>query len=125
MIIFVYIFCTSSILLFLVGDEIRRILLESLLPFLMELLLTKKMEHGKGGERRSGRGQKQGHGGGGSSPPVDLILADYEEFDDYLEMVIQFGVRVIEVEEEEEKEEEEEEVEEEVEIAKDEVEEEK
>ena len=80
------------------GDEIRRILLESLLPFLQELLLSKRMQReGRGGGRG---GQKQQDGGGGCAPPVDLILAEYDEFDDYLEMVIQFGVRISGEEEE-------------------------
>lgn len=28
----------------------------------------------------------------GNCPPVDIVLTEYDEFDDYLEMVIQFGV---------------------------------
>ena len=59
----------------LAGDEIRRIILESILPLLQEVLLTKKLE------KKSRK-----------SLPPDLALAEYELFDDYLEMVIQFGV---------------------------------
>ena len=28
----------------------------------------------------------------GNCPPIDIVLTEYDEFDDYLEMVIQFGV---------------------------------
>ena len=69
-----------------VGDEIRRILLESLVPFLTEIFVSKRIQYNK----RAGK-QKQCASEG--CPPVDLILAEYDEFDDYLEMVIQFGVR--------------------------------
>ena len=69
------------------GDEIRRILLESLVPFLTEVFLSKRIQYSK---RRVG---KQKHCTSEGCPPVDLILAEYDEFDDYLEMVIQFGVR--------------------------------
>ena len=61
---------------FHVGDEIRRVILESILPFLKELLFAKKME----------RKEKK-------DIPYDVVLNDYDLFDDYLEMVIQFGVR--------------------------------
>ena len=57
------------------GDEIRRVLVETVIPFAKELFIS-------GVEKRRGRK--------GLIP--DTILAEYDQFDDYLEMVIQFGV---------------------------------
>lgn len=73
------------------GDEIRRILLESLVPFLTEVFVSKRIQYSKGKARVG----KQKHCATEDCPPVDLILAEYDEFDDYLEMVIQFGVRAV------------------------------
>ena len=66
----------SCIVFFLsvVGDEIRRILLESVMPFLKEAFLVK-----------ANRVKHSGH---------DHILVEYDLYDDYLEMVIQFGVSI-------------------------------
>ena len=63
------------------GDEIRRILLESLLP-LIKYFAAKTI-----------RGKKQKSVKMLPPLPVDVALAEYDVFDDYLEMVIQFGVR--------------------------------
>lgn len=60
------------------GDEIRRIILESVLPLVKEVFLVTKMQ-------RKANKQK-------CLPPHDLTLTEYDLFDDYLEMVIQFGV---------------------------------
>ena len=57
------------------GDEIRRVLVETVIPFAKELFIS-------GVEKKRGRK--------GLIP--DTILAEYDQFDDYLEMVIQFGV---------------------------------
>ena len=57
------------------GDEIRRVLVETVIPFAKELFIS-------GVEKKRGRK--------GFIP--DTILAEYDQFDDYLEMVIQFGV---------------------------------
>ena len=72
-----YVSYVISLCLFL-GDEIRRIILESLFPFVKEVFLATKMQ-------RKGNKQK-------CLPPHDLTLTEYDLFDDYLEMVIQFGV---------------------------------
>lgn len=48
---------------------------ETVIPFVSELLLSKKRE------KEGGRGLER-----------DTIRAEYDQFDDYLEMVIQFGV---------------------------------
>lgn len=55
----------------LLGDEIRRILLESVLPFLKELFLVKASK---------------------AKRDLDHVLVEYDLYGDYLEMVIQFGV---------------------------------
>lgn len=59
------------------GDEIRRILLESVIPFLKEVLMTRKLIQKNGSK---------------SPLPTDIVFADYDLYDDYVEMVIQFGV---------------------------------
>lgn len=56
-----------------IGDEIRRLSTETVIPFVKTLFGTKMAKR-----RASVR---------------DAMLAEYEQFDDYLEMVIQFGVR--------------------------------
>ena len=60
------------------GDEIRRVVVESLLPFLKGLFLGRKKKKANGDKLRE---------------LSDTALAEYDQFDDYLEMVIQFGVR--------------------------------
>ena len=55
------------------GDEIRRVTLETVFPFLKQLFAKKRKE----------------------IPLPDTILAEYDKFDDYLEMVIQFGVSIM------------------------------
>lgn len=57
------------------GDEIRRVLVETVIPFAKELFIS-------GVEKKRGRK--------GFIP--DAIRAEYDQFDDYLEMIIQFGV---------------------------------
>ena len=57
------------------GDEIRRVVVETVIPLSRQFLV--------------GRVEKK-LGKAGNVP--DTILADYDAFDDYLEMVIQFGV---------------------------------
>ena len=57
------------------GDEIRRVVVETVVPLSQQFLV--------------GRVEKK-LGKAGNVP--DTILADYDAFDDYLEMVIQFGV---------------------------------
>jgi len=54
------------------SDEIRRVLLECGIPFLLNVFFSRKVKH-------KGR------------LASDLIKAEYEQFDDYLEMVTQFG----------------------------------
>ena len=60
------------------GDEIRRVVVESLLPFLKGLFVSRKKKKANGGKDREDLS--------------DTALAEYDQFDDYLEMVIQFGV---------------------------------
>lgn len=60
--------------LVLPGDEIRRVVMETLIPFVKIQAFSRV------------KGRKHG------SVP-DVLLAEYEQFDDYLEMVVQFGVR--------------------------------
>ena len=62
------------------GDEIRRVTVECIIP-----LLT-----GCCHRRRASRTACSGK-------PDDLFLAEYDKFDDYLEMVVQFGVREIQL----------------------------
>ena len=61
-----------------VGDEIRRVVVESLLPFLKGLFVSRK--------------KKKANGDKMSEALSDTALTEYDQFDDYLEMVIQFGV---------------------------------
>ncbi len=63
---------TSSILT--LGDEIRRVVMESVIPFVGELLARSKSK--------------------GRKVISDTTLAEYDQFDDYLEMVVQFGVSI-------------------------------
>ena len=60
------------------GDEIRRVVVESLLPFLKGLFV--------------GRKKKKINGDNMAEALSDTALTEYDQFDDYLEMVIQFGV---------------------------------
>ena len=60
------------------GDEIRRVVVESLLPFLKGVLV--------------GRKKKKTNGDKMAAALSDTALTEYDQFDDYLEMVIQFGV---------------------------------
>ena len=59
------------------GDEIRRVVVESLLPFLKGLFVSRKKK------KINGEKVTELH---------DTALSEYDQFDDYLEMVIQFGV---------------------------------
>ena len=63
---------------YLTGDEIRRVVVETVIP------LSKQFFVGRV-ERKLGKA--------GNVP--DTILTEYDEFDDYLEMVVQFGVSTI------------------------------
>ena len=61
-----------------IGDEIRRVVQETVIPLLKQLCVgrvEKKLD-------------KADH-------VPDTILAEYDQFDDYLEMVIQFGVSAV------------------------------
>lgn len=63
---------------FPLGDEIRRVVVETLIPMSQQFLVgrvEKKLEKA------------------GNVP--DTILSEYDGFDDYLEMVVQFGVSVV------------------------------
>ena len=60
------------------GDEIRRVIVESLLPFLKRLFVSRK--------------KKKANGDKMAEVLSDTALTEYDQFDDYLEMVIQFGV---------------------------------
>ena len=57
------------------GDEIRRVFVETVVPFVKDLCVS-------GVRKKKGR----------ESVPDLLLNAEYDTFDDYLEMVIQFGV---------------------------------
>ncbi len=65
--------CTNA-----TGDEIRRVVMESVIPFVGEIRASRV-------ERSKSKGRKV---------IPDTTLADYDQFDDYLEMVVQFGVSV-------------------------------
>lgn len=58
------------------GGEIRRVVTESVIPFFKTMLLSKNL----------------GKGFAASGLPMDIILDEYDPFNDYLEMVMQFGV---------------------------------
>ncbi|KAL5463709.1 hypothetical protein EMCRGX_G032634 [Ephydatia muelleri] len=60
--------------LFMSG-EIRRVVTESVIPFFKTMLLSKNL----------------GKGFAASGLPMDIILDEYDPFNDYLEMVMQFG----------------------------------
>ena len=60
------------------GDEIRRVVVETVVPLAQQFLVG-RVKHKMG---------KAGH-------IPDTILAEYDQFDDYLEMVIQFGVSAL------------------------------
>ena len=53
------------------GDEIRRVTVECVIPLVSGLCMKKKA---------------------GNCKNDDLFLSQYDQFDDYLEMVVQFGV---------------------------------
>ena len=53
------------------GDEIRRVTMETVIPFVKALFVTRVAK---------------------KTSVKDAVFAEYEQFDDYLEMVIQFGV---------------------------------
>ena len=57
------------------GDEIRRVVMETLIPLVKQFCVGRV-------EQRLGKA--------GSIP--DAGLAHYDQYDDYLEMVVQFGV---------------------------------
>ena len=61
-----------------IGDEIRRVVQETVIPLFKQLCVGHV-------EKKLG---KAGH-------VPDTILAEYDQFDDYLEMVIQFGVSAV------------------------------
>ncbi len=65
-------------ILYATGDEIRRVVMESVIPFV--------------GEIRASRVERSKYKGRKVIP--DATLAEYDQFDDYLEMVVQFGVSV-------------------------------
>lgn len=65
-------------LLPIAGDEIRRVVVESLLPFLKGLFVSRK--------------KKKANSDKMAEALSDTALTEYDQFDDYLEMVIQFGV---------------------------------
>lgn len=60
------------------GDEIRRVVMETLIPMSKQFLAGRV-------ERKLGKA--------GNVP--DIILSEYDGFDDYLEMVVQFGVSAV------------------------------
>lgn len=59
------------------GDEIRRVVVEAVVPLVTGICMRKRA--GPQQKARLDRGES--------------FLSEYDEFDDYLEMVIQFGVR--------------------------------
>ena len=59
------------------GDEIRRVMMEAVIPLVTGLCMRKK----------GARSQQHG-----KCSHAEVFLSVYDEFDDYLEMVIQFGV---------------------------------
>ena len=57
------------------GDEIRRVVVETVIPVSKQFFVGRV-------------GKKLGEAGSVS----DMMLVEYDEFDDYLEMIVQFGV---------------------------------
>ena len=53
-------------------------MVETVIPFVKSLFVKKV-------QLKTGKTSEKGH-------VLDTVLAEYEQFDDYLEMVIQFGV---------------------------------
>ena len=66
-------------LAWIAGDEIRRVVVESLLPFLKGLVVSRK-------KKKKANSDKM------VEALSDTALTEYDQFDDYLEMVVQFGV---------------------------------
>ncbi|XP_048585783.1 anoctamin-8 [Nematostella vectensis] len=69
------------------GDEIRRLVTESFLPYLTEksYIWKQQREYAK---KKKNDTEKAGIP---SQAQQDAILEEYDQFDDYLEMVVQFG----------------------------------
>ncbi|KAK3710543.1 hypothetical protein QZH41_009363 [Actinostola sp. cb2023] len=69
------------------GDEIRRLVTESLIPFIKEKTHIWKTK------RAYAKSKKDGNKGAPlpSQAQKDMVLEEYDQFDDYLEMVVQFG----------------------------------
>lgn len=68
------------------GDEIRRLVTESVIPF-----VTEKVHHYRVKERIQEIKEKTGERPTSLQVVEDAILEEYEQFDDYLEMTVQFG----------------------------------
>eukprot|EP00794_Sanderia_malayensis_P011886 gene11886-13118_t len=68
------------------GDEIRRLVTESIIP-----LLTEKLKHYRMREHIEKIKQKTGERPHSLQVVEDALLEEYEQFDDYLEMTVQFG----------------------------------
>jgi len=76
-------------------DSVRRVGTEALLPLLTHKLsayATRRARAKASGKHKKGD-QDSGRCGGGGSEAVCLELEDeeYEQFDDFLEMIIEFG----------------------------------
>lgn len=66
------------------GDEIRRLATESLLPFMMEKIQAKR-------NKKKMEEYKKDDAHNNLEVYENLSMEEYEQFDDYLEMVVQFG----------------------------------
>lgn len=69
------------------GDEIRRLITESLLPYVTEKSHVWKIKR-EYARAKKGTDEKSFIP---SQAQQDIVLEEYEQFDDYLEMVVQFG----------------------------------
>lgn len=70
------------------ADSLRRVFTESIMPFISQKLATKRKREELGRQKK-----ERGVGGTVELSPIDEELGkdEYEQFDDYLEMVIEFG----------------------------------
>ena len=73
-------------------DTLRRLLLECIVPMMMQRIMAKRTNHRQGNKSKS-NGTRNIGGGISKKCTIceDLELDEYDQFDDYMEIVIQLG----------------------------------
>ena len=69
------------------GDEIRRVVTEAIIPYITEKIEARKVKKASGLSKKSDDPSKLKE----LAIINNLIYEEYEQFDDYIEMVVQFG----------------------------------